>query len=61
MVDGHFLIGRHKGGIKGFRHSKSFIHVFYDVKRIITDWVISIGCVITLCLRKDQENMNREI
>ena len=59
MVNDHFSIGRHKGGIKGFRHSKSFVHVFYDVKRIITDWVISIGCVITL-LAKVPENMDRE-
>ena len=53
-------MGRHKGGIKGFRHSKSFVHVFYDMKRIITDWVISIGCVFTLWFQKDPEDMDRE-
>ena len=60
LVDGHFSIGRHKGRIKGFRHSKSFVHVFYDVKRIIIDWVIFIGCVITFWFQKDPKDMDRE-
>ena len=32
LGNGHLFIGKQEGKFKGFKHSKLFVHAFYDVK-----------------------------